>query len=341
MQTPPAPPLEVVSLFTGAGGLDLAFEQSAIRTLARVEIQPEFCATIKRAEALGHLAPAPLFAEDIRTVSVADVIAGTACSSGRRGVIGGPPCETFSTMGKRRGVEDPRGTLVMAFADFVMKSQADFFVLENVPQLEKADGGQVFRELLAKFTDAGYGVHHHVLNAADFGAATTRRRLFVVGLRAAPASRSAFRFPEATHCRDGIAKPSWIGAGTVLSGLPAPSRTPPGRPSGHVAINHTPNVIERFSGVPAGGYDYVRKRSRLTLKDPSVSLVAGNLHGTRAHIHPVEHRELTNRECARIQGFPDEFEFSGSPAAVAKQIANAVPIPLGAAIARSLLDYGW
>lgn len=332
-----APSLEVISLFSGAGGLDFAFEQSAIRTVARLEIQPEFCTTIRHAEIAKHLAPAPLYEEDLRTVSVADVVASAPCSSTRRGVIGGPPCETFSSMGKRRGIEDPRGTLVMAFADFVMKSQAEFFVLENVPQLEKADGGRIFQELLAKFTEAGYLSFHRVLNAADYGAATSRRRLFVVGLRSA----TAFRFPAATHCRDGIGKPRWIGAGEALAGLPAPSRTLPGRPSGHVAINHTPDVIKRFSGVPAGGYDYVRRRSRLTLEDPSVSLVAGNLHGTRAHIHPIEHRELTNRECARIQGFPDDYEFAGSPAAVAKQIANAVPVPLGAAIARSLLEHSW
>lgn len=332
------PLLEIISLFTGAGGLDLAAEQTGrIRTVARVEMQEQFCETLRLAESAGHLAKAALFAEDIRTVSAGDVIASVPRSDLPRGVIGGPPCETFSTMGRRRGINDPRGALVLAFADFVMKSQADFFVLENVPQLEKSGGGELFRELLSRFRDAEYAVAHRVLKAADYGAATVRQRLFIVGVR----SGNPYYFPEPTHSPDGSTGERWVGAGAALRGLPKPAAKSPGRPSGHFLVHHTPGVIERFSGIPAGGYDYVRRRSRLTLEDPSVSLVAGNLKGTRAHIHPVEHRELTNRECARIQGFPDDFEFFGSPAAVSKQITNAVPIPLGRAMMRSLIDHDW
>lgn len=333
-----APRLEVISLFSGAGGLDLATKRTgAIRTVARVEVQPEFCETIRRAEAAGHLDPAPLFQEDVRTVSVADIAASTPPSSTPRGVIGGPPCETFSTMGKRGGIEDPRGTLIMAFADFVVKIQADFFVLENVPQLETVMAGTVFRDLLENFDDAGYRLSHRVLNAASYGAATRRQRLFIVGVRSA----SSLTFPVETHSADGAAGADWIGAGGALAGLPSPSTRPPGNPNGHFLVRHRPDVVKRFSGIRPGGYDNVRKRSRLALDVPSPSLVAGNLSGTRAHIHPTEHRELTNRECARIQGFPDDFEFSGSHAAVAKQIANAVPIPLGFAIARTLVEHSW
>ena len=93
--------LEVISLFSGAGGLDLAAEMTgAIRTGARLEIQPEYCETLRRAQADGHLQPAPLFEEDIRTVSVPDIWRSVSKSDVPRGVIGGPPCETFSTMGK-------------------------------------------------------------------------------------------------------------------------------------------------------------------------------------------------------------------------------------------------
>jgi DNA (cytosine-5)-methyltransferase 1 len=330
--------LEVISLFTGAGGFDLAMELTGrIRTVARVEMQPQFCNTIKLAEVAGHLAEAPLFEEDIRTVSVEDVITSFPSSGLPRGVIGGPPCEAFSTMGRRRGFDDPRGTLVMAFADFVMKSQADFFVLENVLQLKKSGGGRVFRELLGRFEDAEYTVTHQVLNAADYGATTSRRRLFIVGAR----SSRPYYFPQPTHSADGSIGEKWVGAGVALAGLPKPAMAAPGKPSGHFQVHHRPEVVERFSGIPAGGYDYVRRRSRLTLEDPSVSLVAGNLNGTRSHIHPTDHRELTNRECARIQGFPDDFDFFGSFAAVAKQITNAVPIPLGRAIMRSLLNHDW
>ena len=330
--------LEVVSLFSGAGGLDLATEMTgAIHTVARVEIQKEYCETLRLAEAEGHLQAAPLFEEDIRTVSVPDVWGSRSRPDVPRGVIGGPPCETFSTMGRSQGVKDPRGTLLMAFADFAIKSLADFFVLENVPPLQNAAKGTVFRELVGTFTDAGFNVSHQVLNAADYGAATVRRRLFIIGVRSGP----NFAFPAPTHSPDGMFGNAWIGAGQALAGLPAPTDDAPGVPSGHYRIKHRPEVVRRFSTVEPGSYDYVRRRSRLTLHEPSVSLVAGTLSGARAHIHPTEHRELTLRECARIQGFDDEFHFTGGHAAVSKQIANAIPIPLGFAVARSLVDRAW
>jgi DNA (cytosine-5)-methyltransferase 1 len=330
--------LQVVSLFSGAGGLDLAAEMTgAIHTVARLEIQQEYCDTLRRAESDGHMSPAPLFDEDIRTVSVSDVWGAGLKSPLPRGVIGGPPCETFSTMGKGLGLKDPRGTLIMAFADFVVKSSADFFVLENVPPLEKAAKGTVFRELLGRFSDAGFLVSHQLLNAADYGAATLRRRLFVVGVRSGP----SFVFPAPTHSPDGMFGIPWVGAGQALAGLPAPSDDPPGIPSGHYRIKHRPEVVRRFSTVAPGSYDYVRRRSRLSMKDPSASLVAGTLSGARAHIHPTEDRELTLRELARIHGFGDDFRFSGGHAAVSKQIANAVPIPLGRAVMQSLVSRSW
>lgn len=326
-----------MSLFSGAGGLDAAFESTgSFRTVARVELQPEYCETLRLAERAGQLGPAPIFEEDIRTVAVADVIAGAGSSGSRTllGVIGGPPCESFSTMGKRKGVGDPRGTLVMAFADFVIKAKADFFVLENVPQLATAGEGQVLQEFIDAVANSGYSVDYRILNAADYGAFTSRKRLFVVGVQGS----SNYSFPQPSHSKDGSSGPSWIGVGLALSGLPAPSDNPPGALSGHYAVKHKPEVVERFSTVAPGSYDNIRKRSRLALSKPSPSLVAGNLQGTRSHIHPTENRELTNRECARIQGFADSFCFAGSHAAVGKQIANAVPIPLGKAIAQSLID---
>lgn len=330
--------LQIVSLFSGAGGLDFATELAGrISTLARLELQPEYCDTIRRSEESGLLSKAPLFAEDIRTVAVEDVLAERRAGL-PLGVIGGPPCETFSSMGRKRGLSDPRGMLVMSFADFVDKSDADFFVLENVPALARMSDGAILKELLERFEEQGFAVAFNVLRASDFGAATSRRRLFIVGIRGGP----SFEFPAATHAEEpGRSLKPWVSVGLALAGLPSPSDAGPGVPTGHVRIHHRPAVIERFATVPSGGYDYVRKRSRLALDRPSVSLVAGDLNGTRSHIHPIEDRELTNRECARIQGFPDNYEFAGSRMAVAKQIANAVPVPLGTAIMMALLDRVW
>ena len=270
-------------------------------------------------------------------MSVADILAAASPRRVPLGVVGGPPCETFSTMGKRGGVGDPRGLLVTSFADFVSKSHADFFVLENVPALAKVGDGSVLEDLLSRFHDSGFVATHQVLNAADFGAATCRQRLFLVGVRSA----TPFDFPTATHSADGTRGASWVGVGAALAGLPEPSTCPPGSPTGHFLVHHRPEVVQRFSTISPGGYDTVRRRSRLSEGKPSASLVAGNLFGTRSHIHPTKHRELTNRECARIQGFPDDFDFAGTRPAVAKQIANAVPVPLGIAVIATLARHPW
>ncbi len=122
----------------------------------------------------------------------------------------------------------------------------------------------------------------------------------------------------------------WTTSMSVLKDLIVPGHLSNDRH--HIAVTHTPAVIERFSATKPGGYDNVRKRSRLHPDRPCPSLVAGNFAGTRNHIHPVLPRELTNREIARIQGFPDNYYFTGSSAQVAKQITNAVPIALGSAV---------
>ena len=106
-----------------------------------------------------------------------------------------------------------------------------------------------------------------------------------------------------------------------------------------MAIKHNQRVVERFGRLALGQIDKVRQRWRLPLDSPSPSLVAGNLQGIRSHIHPTEPRELTNRESARLHGFPDSFRFSGNHAAVGKQIANSVPIPFATALANSVADY--
>jgi DNA (cytosine-5)-methyltransferase 1 len=222
------------------------------------------------------------------------------------------------------------------FARWVKDLTPAFFVLENVPNFASINCGVPLRRLVREFSANGYAVSHAVLNAADYGAPTTRKRLFIVGLRGA----RQFVFPSKTHGDPrkhivGDLLP-WVTTADAFHSLPTPSREPPGAPEGHVLVDHTPAVRQRFRSIPPGGYDYVRKRSRLSPTEPSKSLVAGNWQGARFHIHPIEPRELTNREAARVQGIPDAFLFEGDRVAVARQIANAGPLQLGQAIAEAV-----
>ncbi len=334
--------IEVVSLFTGAGGLDLGLESTGyFEITARIEAEAEYCKTIAACQKVGVLREAAILESDFLKVDPRSV--WTHPRTNIHGVVAGPPCESYSFFGLRKGRNDPRGQLLFELIEWIDRSAANFFVIENVPGLIQGSSRLGFEHLIKQFRSRGFAVDFKILNAADFGAATWRKRVIVLGYRGS----DILEFPMPTHAdpnsRD--AEPGeipWVTSGDALRGLPAPAVKAPGTPSGHVMISHTDPVIERFTALPPGAFDPVRRRWRLAWDRPSPSLVAGNLSGTRSHIHPLEPRELTNRECARIQGFPDSFEFSGSRCAVAKQIANAVPVALarqiGYAIGRQLAN---
>ena len=335
---------EVVSLFSGAGGLDFAFESTGLfTTTLYVESEPLFAETLRLNQRLGNLGAGRVVEADIATLDPVDTWTNVASKKRRPfAIVGGPPCESFSAMGKQKGRSDDRGKLIFSFADWVERLPAQVFLMENVPGLLTIERGNLFRDLLERFEGAGYAVSHAVLRAADYGAPTVRRRLFVVGTRGLP----KFVFPPCSHgdlarrAADGACAP-WVTSASVLSGLPPPSACTPGHPQGHVLIKHTPNVAARFKRLVPGTVDRIRKRNRLHPDLPAPGLYAGNLAGIRSHIHPSEPRELTNREAARIQGFPDSYLFHGSRVPVGKQIANAVPIALARALAGALTtQYG-
>jgi DNA (cytosine-5)-methyltransferase 1 len=257
---------------------------------------------------------------------------------GLRALVGGPPCESFSSLGKQNGRNDERGKQVFVFADWAAKLPFDLFILENVPGLLSIEQGRVFSDLLENFRTSGFAVSHRVLCAADYGAATIRKRLFIVGVRKLP----TFIFPAATHSEHKAHNFSsnlhpWVSSREALDGLP-PATKEGLVPQWHRLIIHTPEVAARFKALPPGAVDRVRKRNRLHPDRPAPGLYAGNMRGVRSHIHPFEPRELTNREAARLQGFPDDYVFNGNRIAVGKQIANAVPIKLARALAVSIVD---
>jgi DNA (cytosine-5)-methyltransferase 1 len=128
----------------------------------------------------------------------------------------------------------------------------------------------------------------------------------------------------------------WQTVADALSALPKPNTIREDFPTHHIAVNHTEEVVQRFKKLRPGEQDKKRKRWRVDNEQPSNSLMAGGEGGFVFHIHPTQPRELTSRECARIQGFPDEFKFAGKPLDVAKQIVNAVPIQLGCSIGESI-----
>lgn len=230
--------------------------------------------------------------------------------AGRKGVdiiAGGPPCQSFSILGKRSSFKDPRGRLVFEFCRLIRDIRPRTFVFENVPGLLTLNGGADWLELLKYFRQrTGYAIHHAVLNAADFGVPQIRKRIFIVGLR----NGEAFEFPEPTHRNpDEIGlfdahKPAWLPCDVVFSGLD-------GLPN-HDIRPHGSRVRGRYERIPPGGRDKTDHTDRLKLGRPSGTVIVGSkAGGGRPHIHPVEPRVITVREAARLQSFPDWYVFKG------------------------------
>jgi DNA (cytosine-5)-methyltransferase 1 len=335
----PSPePFKLLSLFSGAGALDYGFELTGrFHTRACIELEPIFCRTLLANQKCGFISGASIINQDVAATSK-DIIRDL-CFDGKSptGIIGGPPCETFSVRGSKKGLDDSRGMLVFAFLEWVSSLKPRFFLMENVPPLARLNDGATLSALSETARSAGYVVSHAILNAADFGAATKRQRLFLVGML----GNSPFTFPEPTHSAgtDFLSRQPYVTVGEALKGLPVLGWTEPGTPQGHIGVRHKPHVEARFAALKQGQQDNIRKRTRLHLQRPSPTLVAGNLIQTRSHIHPTEPRELTNRESARIHGFPDNFVFDGGHAAMGKQIANSVPIALAQALAKAISNH--
>lgn len=328
----------LLSLFTGAGALDYGFESiGRFITKASIESEGIFCETIKKNQHTGNLASATIINNAIENLNPKSIMHEYFNGLSPDGIIGGPPCESFSSMGKQKALSDPRGQLIFKFCDWVRELRPRFFLFENVPHLAYRYEGKILRELLETFNLIGYSVNHQIMNASHYGAATKRKRLIIVGIL----NGAQYKFPKPTHGEPGnsLGLQKFKTSGEALDGLPEPFDTSELHPTWHKRINHTKCVIERFAKLLPGQQDKIRKRWRLSLNHPSPSLIAGNLQGIRSHIHPTEPRELTNRESARIHGFDDKFDFCGNHAAVGKQIANSVPIPLALTLANTLAEH--
>ena len=364
--------LPVVSLFSGAGGLDLAIERADAAPLERDDpgsgLLRVAVATDYNEPALATLRAnfrdARTIARDIRLTSTEELLSAGGLQKGDPAlVIGGPPCTPFSKSGfwleQKRESRDPNASLLDEYVRVVRESQPEGFILENVQGLTYKTHKAQFDRLLAGLGELGYNPQWKVLLAADFGVPQLRRRVFVVGRR----DGEPFKFPEATHSgwseRDRIidtSKIPYITAAQAFKGLP---QTPPSIdeivegaygelaaevPAGQNYLWHT----SRY-----GGRDRFEWRSRywtfllrLDPNRPSTTLQAqpgpwvGPFHWENVDLGggALRARRLRVDEMRRLMSFPDDFEIVGGRADAQRQFGNAVPVELGKAVARELLQ---
>jgi DNA (cytosine-5)-methyltransferase 1 len=217
--------LLAISLFSGAGGMDIGFMQAGYKVLACVESDPSCCQTL-RTNLPNHTL---VIEDDIRNVSGSELLMLTGVKRGDIDCLfGGPPCQSFSLAGARKGMADDRGQLVLEFIRLVNEIQPRSFVMENVKGMANWQGGIVLDFIKSAFSErstsegkAKYEVQHSVLNSASFGVPQVRERIFIVGNRLG----KKLKFPSATHGKRGSDLKPYAVAGDALFALPP--ATPP------------------------------------------------------------------------------------------------------------------
>ena len=236
--------------------------------------------------------------------------------------VGGPPCQSFSSLGKMGILNDPRGNLSIKYVEYVCKYRPRFFVFENVPPVGQNPGKEMRSIIYDMLEKSGYHFCSSIVNMADYGCYTKRKRYIIIGDR-----DKEIAFPEAPYKNGGgLFHKKWKSSREALDGIPDPYL--PNSLSNHDPVHHTDEVRQRFEALQPGEYDRKRHRSKLDPNLPGPTLVAGGNSGYVHHIH-WDGRELTSRESASIHGFPLDYEFRGSKLDVAKQIVNSIPIEFG------------
>lgn len=331
-EPPPGEGPTVLELFAGCGGMALGFKRAGFRTVLANEWDAAACETL-RANITDRVAQCAI--QEMDRFPAADVIAG------------GPPCQGFSNLGERVP-NDPRNQLWRHFMRAVEDVRPKAFVMENVPPLLAS---QEFVEITRLATSLGYRVAGRVLNAADYGTPQTRKRAIVIGVRGGEPSH-----PEPTHADTSKLRPllagsirRWVTVRDAIGDLPLK----PTEENWHIGRSPTPMSLERYRHIPPGGNRWNlpprlmpecwKKKTkggtdlfgRLWWDRPSVTIRTEFYKPEKGrYLHPEAHRPITHREAARLQGFPDDFDFQGTRIQVGVQIGNAVPPSLAEAIAR-------
>ena len=305
--------MKVVSLFSGAGGLDLGFIQAGHEVIWANDLYSDAVETYK------HNIGPHISCSDIKDVVSSDIPDSDI-------IIGGFPCQGFSVANMGRSVEDQRNSLYREMIRIIDSKRPKFFVAENVKGILSLAKGKVFEMILSDFKSLNYKVVYRLLNAADYGVPQKRERVIIVGVR--NDIDFDFQFPEATNNENGIdGKRRWVSVSDALKDLPDPD-TP----------NNLPNHVYSKFKLKFNGYLGNRKIDP-DKPAPTVTARGDDKGGVVVLHHPNNSRRMTCRELATIQGFPLDYEFMGNKSSVYRQIGNAVPVPLAKAIAMQFNCY--
>ena len=325
--------MNIISLFSGCGGLDLGFERAGFNIPVANEFDKTIWATFKANHPQTHLIEG-----DVRQVTRKDI--EPFLSGEVDGIIGGPPCQSWSEAGALRGIEDARGQLFYDYIRLLTEFRPKFFLAENVSGMLANRHSEAVQNILKLFREAGYNVSLTLVNAKDYGVAEERKRVFYIGFR--DDLDVQFKFPQGSTAEDDkkltLRDIIWDLQDTAVPAGPKNHHNP-------AAVNNNEYYTGDFSSI-------FMSRNRVKGWDEQAFTVQAS--GRQCQLHPQapkmvkmdkdvcrfvkgqEHlyRRMTIREVARVQGFPDDFRFVYEETNNAyKMIGNAVPVNLAYEIA--------
>lgn len=356
-----------ISLFAGAGGLDIGIKRAGFDVKLAVEIEPTYCQTlqtnfpsltVKQGNVMDYSRKRIYEEAELADDEQIDLF------------FGGSPCQSFSTAGKRQAFEDPRGQAMLKFADLVQEVQPKVFLLENVrgllssalkhvpisernerPLEPDEQQGSAFKHILEHF--GNYEVSVELLNAANYGVAQTRERVFIVGVR--KDLNTKFSFPDATHDKSGSkGKKKWRTVGDIFNELDIQK---------HHHVNYSADRLKWMKMIPQGGgnwrdlrpygEDVVRVAMggayesgggkvgffrRVDIHKPAPTLLTSPSQKSTNIGHPFEDRPLSIEEYLAIQEFPEGYYVAGTLVQQYTQIGNAVPTRLAQVLGESIIE---
>ena len=327
--------LNVLGLFSGAGGLDMGFKEAGFNIIGASDIWDESQNTMKL-----NFPNLPFLCKDITTMKVEEILHLTN-NVYPDVIVGGPPCQGFSISGDKNS-SDPRNKLFESYVRIVDGLNPKCFVFENVKGIKTMFKGRYLKTVANSFSKIGYDIHVKVMNSSEYGVAQNRERVIIFGSRL----NKKFSYPKPSNKGVGKLKPRKNVQDAIGDLVKIKHKEFPN----HLILNHNDIVIERYKYIPEGGKlpppdqlpKEIRRKNfgntyvRLDRKKPSPTMVPGN---NAFPVHPTLNRSLTPREAARIQSFPDDFIFSGNRKNQCILVGNAVPPLLAANLANEIKRY--
>jgi DNA (cytosine-5)-methyltransferase 1 len=327
--------IPIVSLFCGAGGLDLGFTQAGFRPVLAVDHDPAACRTFEHNHPQCRVLKTDLATAPRRYI--VDRLSELPDEVSPVGVIGGPPCQAFSVGNVHKKDDDPRSLLPWHYATHlaVLRKEfdLDFFVFENVLGLGSKNHEAIFSELLDLFEKAGFSIQEDVLDAQDFGVPQRRRRIFVIGFNRKKHEKTLFSFPKAVQQPPKTVR-------DAISGIPDPiffaRNLKPEQIPFHP--NHwcmAPRSSRFLNGDLARSKNGNKGRPFRVLEwnSPSPTVAYGH---REVHVHPSGKRRLSVYEAMLLQGFPHEYTLCGNLSQQIRLVSDAVPPPVGKVLAEEI-----